>query len=126
MSDMLVRVQRREPINCYFRVHSLKFKELASNKIIRSTGSEMGVRNFKVATYYNMRRIDMTKDEKLLALIYSSFTNETNSEITECYDSKKNWVTLRTPIRAMTDEMQSIMYAVVEYIEFDGDDKIVQ
>lgn len=86
----------------------------------------MGVRNFKVATYYNMRRIDMTKDEKLLALIYSSFTNEANSEITECYDSEKNWVTLRTPIRAMTDEMQSIMYAVVEYIEFDGDDKIVQ
>lgn len=68
----------------------------------------------------------MTKDEKLLSLIYSSFTNEANQEITECYDSEKNWVKLRTPIRAMTDEMEAIMYAIVEYIEFDGEDKIVQ
>ena len=68
----------------------------------------------------------MNIDQKFLTQIYSSFTNDDNIEVTEVYDSEKNLVTLRRPLKLMTDDMEAILWALVEYIEFDGEDKIVK
>ena len=67
----------------------------------------------------------MNIEQKFLAQIYASFTNEDNIEVIEVYDNEKNLVTLRRPLKLMTDDMEAILYALVEYIEFDGEDKIV-
>ena len=67
----------------------------------------------------------MNVEQKFLTQIYASFTNEKNVEVSEVYDKEKNLVTLRRPLKLMSDDMEAILYALVEYIEFEGDNKIV-
>ena len=68
----------------------------------------------------------MNIDQKLLSIVYAAFTDEGIEDITEVYTANKDLVQLRHPMKIMSEELERVLYAVVEHIEFDGDEKIVQ